>query len=98
MYTIYVHVGVFVMQQVNVTEFRHHLFEFINNVSNEPLELISRGQVVARLLPPEDPKASALEFLKKLRKTAVMTQESDLSLRAFDSSDWSEDKDDSIGY
>jgi len=86
--------------QVNITEFRSHLFEYINNLSHEPLELTLRGEVIARLLLPEDPQQEALSLLKKLRKTAKLTKEGseDLGLNLLKPSDWDGDAHDHLGY
>lgn len=85
------------MKQVNVTEFRSHLFDYLNNLSDQPLELVLRGEVVARLLPPSDSQIEALALLKELRKRVALSKEPDLD-NLLKPSDWSVDSDDSIGY
>ncbi len=38
------------MEQVNTTEFRRHLFEYLDHIADTPLEIVRNGIVVARLL------------------------------------------------
>lgn len=81
--------------QVSVTEFRKHMFEYLENISTDSLDLTLKGEVVARLFPPEDLQKKALARLKALRKTAVINElDWDLSKEV----DWSADQNDRIGY
>lgn len=57
------------MREVNVTELRNHLPAYLGTVqAGEELLVTARGKVVARLLPPLDPKAAAKGRLKELRQ------------------------------
>ena len=57
------------MRAVNVTELRNHLPEYLGIVKDgEELLVTARGKVVARLLPPLDPKANAKDQLLALRE------------------------------
>lgn len=56
------------MQQVPVTVFRKHIPEYLGKVrQGEKISLTSRGQEVARLVPPEDTRLSAQVQLDALR-------------------------------
>ena len=59
-----------IMLQVNTTEFRRHLFEYLNDLDKHPLELTRGGQVVAQVVPVKDHREEARQRLAKLRKTA----------------------------
>lgn len=57
------------MSKINVTELRAHLPDFLSKVSaGEELLVTLRGQVIARIVPPLETKALALQQLKALRK------------------------------
>jgi len=57
-----------VMIEVNVTEFRNHLPEYLGQVKKgEDIFLTSRGKVVARVTPVTDERAAAREALMLLR-------------------------------
>lgn len=57
------------MREVNVTELRNHLPAYLGTVAaGEELLVTARGMVVARLLPPLDPKAVAKDRLLALRE------------------------------
>jgi prevent-host-death family protein len=59
------------MKQVNVTEFRAHLPEYLSKVRNgETITVMSRGQPVARLVPAIGHVEHARERLVALRKQA----------------------------
>ncbi len=57
------------MKQVNVTELRTHLPNYLAKAhKGAEIWVTSHGQVIARVLPPLDTRAAAKEELKKLRK------------------------------
>ena len=57
------------MREVNVTELRNHLPAYLGTVqAGEELLVTARGRVIARLLPPLDPKAAAKDRLLALRE------------------------------
>ena len=61
------------MVEVNVTELRSHLPEYLSKAnSGETVLVTSRGKVVARILPPGDVKENAAESLRQLRKKCVI--------------------------
>ena len=80
--------------QVSVTEFRHHLFQYLNQLSDGVLELTSKGKVVARVSAPEDPQVAAKQCLLALRKTARIVGDLDLSSELH----WNEGSDDFTGH
>lgn len=56
------------MVEVNVTEFRNHLPEYLGRVrKGEDIVLVSRGKVIARISPVTDERAAAREALLRLR-------------------------------
>lgn len=56
------------MIEVNITEFRNHLPEYIGQVKKgEDIFLTLRGKVVARVSPIADERTAAHEALLKLR-------------------------------
>jgi prevent-host-death family protein len=56
------------MIEVNVTEFRNHLPEYLGQVrKGEDIFLTSRGRIVARVMPVTDERAAAREALFLLR-------------------------------
>jgi prevent-host-death family protein len=57
-----------VMIEVNVTEFRNHLPDYLGRVKKgEEVVLTSRGKAVARMTPVADESLSAQEQLMSLR-------------------------------
>lgn len=58
------------MLQINTTEFRKHLFEYLDHIDGKSIELVRHGQVIARLVPVENKQEAAKKRLMKLRKTA----------------------------
>lgn len=59
------------MEDVKLTELRQKLPAYLKQVEKgRELRITSRGRVVARLLPPEDPVQVARARLKALRKSA----------------------------
>jgi prevent-host-death family protein len=59
------------MINVNVTELRNHLPDYLNKVkSGEEVAVTSRGKVIARLVPEVDEAEKAREWLKSIRKTS----------------------------
>jgi prevent-host-death family protein len=57
------------MKQVNITELRTHLPAYLAKAQKgAEIWVTSHGEVIARVLPPLDTKATALAELKKLRK------------------------------
>ncbi len=61
------------MEKVAVSEFRANLVGFLKRVEKgEIIALTSRGQEVAKIVPPDDKVKEAKKALKKLQKTAVI--------------------------
>ena len=61
------------MERIAVSEFRANLVGFLKRVERgEVITLTSRGQEVAKIVPPENKMEEAREALKKLQKTAVV--------------------------
>jgi prevent-host-death family protein len=59
------------MAHVTVTEFREHLAKWLDRAHRgDEVEISSRGQLVARLVPAANPQAAARALLKKVRATA----------------------------
>ena len=57
------------MLEVNVTEFRNHLPEYLGKVkSGEEVLVTLRGKVIARIMPPQDERTAARRHLLQLRK------------------------------
>ncbi len=62
------------MREVNVTELRNHLHQYLDNIQKEKEVLVTwHGEVIARILPPIDKKKEALNQLKELRSKCKMT-------------------------
>ena len=80
--------------QVNATEFRQHLFDYLSQLPQHPIELTLRGKVIAHISPVEDSQKQAKIRLKLLRKTAVIQGDLNVSHEF----NWSADADDLIGY
>ena len=56
------------MRQVNITELRSHLPDYLGQVQRgEELEITSHGKTIARILPREDIRETAKTQLKALR-------------------------------
>ena len=61
------------MQNVKVTEFRNHLPSYLEKVQKgKEIWITSRGEVIARLLPPINSQTEALRTLMELRKNAYI--------------------------
>ena len=59
------------MVQVAVSEFRGHLNKYLKVVEQgETLVLTSRSREIARVVAPEDKRATAKQALNELRKAA----------------------------
>jgi prevent-host-death family protein len=59
------------MPEVNISELRNHLPQYLSRVeAGEEILVIRRGRVVARLAPARDTRALAREQLAGLRKQA----------------------------
>lgn len=57
------------MRVVNVTELRSHLSKYLSSAQKgTEIQIVSHGEVIARIMPPADTKAEALKQLKKMRK------------------------------
>jgi prevent-host-death family protein len=57
------------MREVNITELRNHLPIYINAVQKgEAINITSRGKVIARIVPVEDPALAARQRLIALRE------------------------------
>ena len=62
------------MREVNVTELRNHLHQYLDSIQKEKEVLVTwHGKVIARILPPADKKKEALNQLKALRSQSKMT-------------------------
>lgn len=61
------------MEKVAVSEFRANLVRFLKKVEKgEIITLTSRGQEVAKIVPPDDKVEQARKALKELQYTAVI--------------------------
>ena len=61
------------MVTIGISEFRANMNQFLQKVQNgEIISLTSRGEEVARLVPPNFAQQSARETLEELKKTAVI--------------------------
>jgi len=61
------------MREVNVTELRSHLHQYLENVKQGTEVLVTwHGEVIARLVPPVDKKKEAVNRLKELRNHSKM--------------------------
>lgn len=59
------------IREVNVTELRNHLHQYLESAGKGTEVLVTlHGQVIARILPPLDTKKEALNKLKELRQHA----------------------------
>lgn len=59
------------MREVNVSELRNHLPEYLSRAeSGEEILVTRRGRVIARLSPAQDTRAAAKERLEVLRARA----------------------------
>jgi prevent-host-death family protein len=55
------------MTQVSVSHLRQHLPAYLKRVQQgEPIHITSRGRVIARLEPEQDPAQAARQWLKEL--------------------------------
>jgi antitoxin (DNA-binding transcriptional repressor) of toxin-antitoxin stability system len=55
------------MTQVSVSDLRQHLPAYLKRVQEgEPIQITSRGRVIARLEAEQDPAQSARQWLEKL--------------------------------
>lgn len=60
-----------IMIDAKVSEIREHLASYLAKVqAGEEIRIISRGKVIARIVPEVDEQAQAKAFLDELRKTA----------------------------
>lgn len=61
------------MPTVSVTEFRQYLPTWLKRVqAGEEVHITSRGRVIARLLPKEDPAEVARKRLEALQGTVIV--------------------------
>lgn len=61
------------MQEINITELRKHLPSYLKRVARgEHFRITSNGQVLARIVPEDDPPAAARKRLEALRGTMVV--------------------------
>lgn len=61
------------MIQVNVTDLRQHLPAYLKRVeAGEEIRITSRGRVVARIQPAQDPAEDARLWLESLRGGVVL--------------------------
>ncbi len=57
------------MLEVNVTEFRNHLPDYLGKVkSGEEVLVTLRGKVIARIIPAQNERSAARRHLSLLRK------------------------------
>jgi prevent-host-death family protein len=78
------------MSQVNITELRKNLPNYLKKVGKgEELLITSRGKVVARIVPEQDRQALALERLRKQRGTVIIGD----IIAPIDEEAWSADED-----
>jgi prevent-host-death family protein len=57
------------MREVNITELRNHLPTYMKAVQKgEPINIVSRGRVIARIIPAEEPALAARQRLIALRE------------------------------
>ena len=61
------------MQEVGISAFRENLLSYLKQVeSGEEILVISKGHVLARIVPPVNPLAHARQELAKLRQKAYV--------------------------
>jgi len=61
------------MQEINITELRKHLPSYLKRVARgEQIRITSNGKVLARIVPEDDPSASARKRLEALRGAMVV--------------------------
>jgi prevent-host-death family protein len=61
------------MIQVNITDLRQHLPAYLKRVeAGEEIRITSRGRVVARIQPEQDPAEEARLWLENLRGGVVL--------------------------
>lgn len=61
------------MQSIAVSDLRSNLMKILKKVEHgTSLNITSRGRVVAKLVPPENMRASARNRLKEIGKTAIL--------------------------
>jgi len=61
------------MSKVNITELRQNLPAYLAEVqAGGEIEVTVRGKVIARIVPEADRQAAARQYLKSLRKSAVI--------------------------
>ncbi len=62
------------MERIAVSEFRSNLLGVLKKVEKgDVITLTSRGTDVARIIPPENKMVAAQDALRKLRKTAKVS-------------------------
>lgn len=62
------------MREINVTELRNHLHKYLATAQKGTEVLVTlHGRVIARIVPPLDPKKEALKYLKALRNRSKIT-------------------------
>ena len=61
------------MIQVNITDLRQHLPAYLKRVeAGEEIRITSRGRVVARIQPEQDPAEEARLWLENLRGSVIL--------------------------
>ena len=81
------------MNQLSVTEFRRHLFDYLDHVEKAPFELTLHGKVIAQVLPPKTLRDAAQARLLATRKTAkILDIESPLDIT------WTADENNFTGH
>jgi len=59
--------------QINVTELRQHLPDYLKKVqAGEEIQITSRGQIIARLMPEVNAAEAARKWLESLRDKAIV--------------------------
>ncbi len=58
------------MPQVNVTDFRRHLFDYLSTIEREPIDLTLHGKIIAKVSPVDSIQAQARARLLNTRKSA----------------------------
>jgi prevent-host-death family protein len=61
------------MKSVSISEFRAHLLEYLKRVQQgEPINVTSKGHIMATLTPPVSQQEMAANRLGELAKTAIL--------------------------
>jgi len=78
------------MIQVSVTDLRQHLPTYLKRVeAGEEIRITSRGRVVARIQPEQDPAEDARVWLESLRGSVILGD----IISPLENSEWTADAD-----